>query len=349
MRSKALAVRLEHVNPGAAQLSPPLDDDPDERQRAPVCDRQRPEASMNSVTVIVPSYNHQAYVSECLHSILAQSDLPAKLVVIDDGSTDDSVPIIERELARCTCPAELIVHPVNRGLGATLNEAIARYVTTPLVTYLASDDRWLPGRIHTAALYLTAMPDAVASYGKCLLTDAAGHRLNEALFSTMEGMRLRPDRRVDLHGLLSFRTVPLAASVTYRSAAVEDVGGWREHTETEDYEMYLRLARVGEFVWTPGTHAVWRLHSGQVSKSLDRMLSVALEVQRRVMCEFGVPDLQQQHYQSCIRYAYGEHFLRAGDFRTGAHLTLQNLDGAPRSAEALLERAARLILTAARR
>ena len=75
------------------------------------------------VSVVVPSYNHGRFVESTLRSIFKQTFVPAKLLVIDDGSTDDSPRTIERVLHDCPLPCELIVRP-NRGLCATLNQGL---------------------------------------------------------------------------------------------------------------------------------------------------------------------------------------------------------------------------------
>jgi raffinose-raffinose alpha-galactotransferase len=95
-----------------------------------------------AVSVFVPSYNHERFVEACLRSVFAQTYQPDLLLVIDDGSSDDSVHIIDRVLEDCPFATEFVVR-ANRGLGATLNEAASR-TTGPLVTYLASDDTWEP-------------------------------------------------------------------------------------------------------------------------------------------------------------------------------------------------------------
>src|SRR5690242_19431645 len=77
------------------------------------------------VSVDVPSYNHAQFVAMTLRSIMKQSCVPAELVVIDDGSTDDSPGTIEQTLKECPFPCELIVRS-NRGLCATLNEGLER-------------------------------------------------------------------------------------------------------------------------------------------------------------------------------------------------------------------------------
>ena len=95
-----------------------------------------------TVSVVVPSYNHAQFIEATLRSIMKQTLPPAELIVIDDGSSDDSPAVIERVLNDCPFPCELIARD-NRGLCATLNEGFERSRGN-YFAYLGSDDLWLP-------------------------------------------------------------------------------------------------------------------------------------------------------------------------------------------------------------
>src|SRR3712207_3437086 len=94
------------------------------------------------VSVVVPSYNHAAFVEKSLRSIFRQTLHPAKLLVIDDGSADDSPRVIEKTMRDCPFPCEFISR-ANRGLCATLNEGLGK-TGGEYFAYLGSDDLWLP-------------------------------------------------------------------------------------------------------------------------------------------------------------------------------------------------------------
>ena len=95
-----------------------------------------------TVSVVVPSYNHAQFIEATLRSIMKQTLRPAELIVIDDGSSDDSPAIIERVLNDCPFPCEFAARD-NRGLCATLNEGFER-TRGEYFAYLGSDDLWLP-------------------------------------------------------------------------------------------------------------------------------------------------------------------------------------------------------------
>src|SRR6476620_4818697 len=121
------------------------------------------------VSVVVPSYNHAQFVASCLRSIIRQTQPPEKLLVIDDGSKDDSVRVIDSVLKECTFPSELIVRG-NRGLSATLNQGL-ELTGGDYFAYLSSDDVWLNNFLAARTKLLRNRPTAVIAYGNSYLFD----------------------------------------------------------------------------------------------------------------------------------------------------------------------------------
>jgi alpha-1,3-rhamnosyltransferase len=124
------------------------------------------------VSVVVPSYNHAPFVAAALRSIFAQTHVPARLLVIDDGSRDGSPQVIEGVLRDCPFPCELIARG-NRGLCATLNEGLAK-TSGRYFAYLGSDDLWLPDFLAARVALLEARARAVLAYGHTYLIDEHG-------------------------------------------------------------------------------------------------------------------------------------------------------------------------------
>src|SRR2546430_2658129 len=121
------------------------------------------------VSVVVPSYNHAQFVAMTWRSIMKQARAPAELMVIDDGSTDDSPSLIEHTLKDCSFPCELIVRS-NRGLCATLNEGLAR-TEGDYFAYLGSDDVWQPNFLKERVRLLQSRTDAELAYGHAYFVD----------------------------------------------------------------------------------------------------------------------------------------------------------------------------------
>jgi alpha-1,3-rhamnosyltransferase len=286
------------------------------------------------ISVVIPSFNHAAYIEACLRSVFHQSLPPDQLLVIDDGSEDDSVRIIERLLDSCPFPAELVSRP-RKGLSATLNEGLQR-TSGEFFAYLGSDDLWHPDRLKLGVGALRTAPDAVLSYGECLLIDGQGRVISDS-------RRRRPHPpNLSLEDLFRFRSLPLTPTITYRRSALEQVG-WNESSFLEDYECDLMLRSLGPFVFVPEVLGSWRQHSAQVSRRLQPVMEEALATQRRVADRLGMSDRELADYQSSVRFFYGEQFLRTGQWRRGVALTLRNLSGAP-SASALVDRSLRIAI-----
>jgi glycosyltransferase involved in cell wall biosynthesis len=293
----------------------------------------RVAAAAPRVSVVVPSYNHSHFVSDCLRSIFKQTLAPSELLVIDDGSTDNSLAIIERELKDCPFPCELVARD-NRGLCATLNEGLAR-TGGDFFAYLGSDDLWLADFLRERVALLERRERAVLAYGHAFLIDAENRVVDlTADWADYSDGDARP---------MLLRTIaPLSPTVVYRRAAVER-HGWREGARLEDYELYLRLAAEGEFAFDPRVLAAWRWHGANASRDQRMMLDEQLAAQRRAGALLGLSERELSRVHSRLSFERAEDFLRLGLKRDALRLALSNLSGA-RSPRAVARIAARLLL-----
>ena len=119
-----------------------------------------------SLSVIIPNYNHAAYLPRALDAILAQSFQPCEVLVVDDASTDESLAVIDR-YAREHPIVQEIRNPHNLGVVATLNRG-ASLATGSYLYLAAADDYVLPGFFEKALALLTAHPEA----GLCRADDS---------------------------------------------------------------------------------------------------------------------------------------------------------------------------------
>ncbi|MFN0140710.1 MAG: glycosyltransferase family A protein [Pyrinomonadaceae bacterium] len=273
------------------------------------------------VSVFVPCYNHDPFIERCLRSIFAQTLAPKHLLVIDDGSTDDSKQIIERVLRDCPFPSKLISRE-NRGLCATLNEAIT-HMDAEYFAYIGSDDVWFPDFLKERQKLLSTRPDAVLAYGNAYLIDEHDNVIES---STDWADAIYPDG--DALPMLLLGTAPLSSTVFYRRAALETLR-WNENSRLEDYELYLQLARDGEFAFDPKVLSAWRMHGYNVSGDLELILREVLSSQNRVASMMGWDSDKLASIQKRTRFHFAEEFLRKG-FRTkAASLFVRGLSGAP--------------------
>ena len=266
----------------------------------------------------MPSFNHARFVGAALRSVFRQTLRPARLLVIDDGSADDSARVAGRVLRDCPFPCELVARE-NRGLCATLNEGLAR-TSGEFFAYLSSDDLWLPDFLSARVALLGRRPRAALAYGHCLLMDEDGRVVD----STADWATYADG---DARDMLVQTTAPMSPTVLHRRAFVER-HGWNEGARLEDYELYLRLAPEGEFAFDPRPLAAWRRHGANTSRAQSMMLAEHLAAQRRVLPSYGMHQGEIARLHARLRFARAEDFLRLGEKRAGLRLALANLGGA---------------------
>lgn len=282
------------------------------------------------VSVVVPSYNHARYVGTTLRSIIKQTLPPAELLVIDDGSSDESPTIIGQALDECPFPCEFVARG-NRGLCATLNEGFER-TRGEYFAYLGSDDLWLPEFLNARVELLESRRSAVLAYGHTYFIDEG----NRVIDSTADWADYADG---DARAMLLQTTAPMSPTVLYRREALEQER-WNESTRLEDYDLYLRLSAAGSFAFDPRILSAWRRHGSNVSWDQSLMLEEQLQALREAALRFGFTNKQLEELQTATRFSRAEDFLRVGRKSQALNLMLHNLRGAnsPRTAARMLLR-----------
>lgn len=276
------------------------------------------QGALMGVSVVVPSYNHAPFVAATLQSIIKQTFRPLELLVIDDGSTDESTAIIERTLNDCPFPCELVARD-NRGLCATLNEGFER-TSGKYFAYLGSDDLWMPEFLNARVQLLESRADAVLAYGHAYYVDNE----NRIIDSTAEWAHYVDG---DVREMLLQTTAPMSPTVVYSRAALERQR-WNETSALEDYDLYLRLSAEGPFAFDPRVLSAWRRHRSNVSWDQRLMLEEQLKAQREAALRFGFSNEQVDEMQRATRFSRAEDFLRVGRKSEALRLIMQNLRGA---------------------
>lgn len=296
--------------------------------KAPANTPDAPETAGAPVaSVVVPSHNHAPFIERTLRSIFRQTLLPRELIVIDDGSHDDSPRIIERVLRDSPIPACEFIARENRGLCATLNEGFARSsVRAHYFAYLGSDDLWLPQFLAARVEVLEERRTAVLAYGNAYSIDAADRIID----NTEDWARYRDG---SARQMLLETLAPLSPTVVYRRAALP-AQPWNEAAGLEDYELYLRLSAEGEFAFDRRVLSAWREHGYNTSRNLSLMLREKLAAQQRVAAELGLGAAELAKFQTLARFRSAQEFMRRGEKLEALKLASRNLRGAQTSREA---------------
>jgi hypothetical protein len=187
------------------------------------------------ISVVIPCYNHARFLREAVESAVSASR-PAEVLIVDDGSTDDSVEVAESCVTTIRGASLRIIRQPNAGVSAARNRGF-RESRGELVVFLDSDDRLAPGALDVGARSLGDHPEAVFVYGRCRMMAVDG-----TLLPTPQQPRIA---RHAYHELLRNNYIWTPANVMFRRDALERCGTFNPALSgCADYELYLRLART---------------------------------------------------------------------------------------------------------
>lgn len=230
---------------------------------------------MNSprVSIIIPVYNQSAYLSAAIQSVLAQTFTDWELVVVDDGSTDDTYEVA----ARFTDPRIRVVRQANKGLPGARNTGIVSS-SGEYLAFLDADDTYLPDKLAIQVSHLDQAREVGLSYASRIEIDQ----------QDQPSWLVRAPEQTDLQSLvLGF---PFTINdLLVRRTWVERVGRFDEsfRLHSEDRDFYLRLALAGcRFARTDHFVAYRRLHA---RRTFDRIPERIATLQRALMTAFGDP------------------------------------------------------------
>jgi len=201
------------------------------------------------VTVVIPVHDREAVLPAAIESVLAQTLRPARIVVVDDGSTDGTAAVA------AAAPVELLRHPVARGSGAARNTGIAAADTT-WIAFLDSDDVWLPDHLATVA---PALGDH--AFVTTPMIDSFGRGRGNVSGRT---------RAVTPASLFFPENVVCTSTVVARRDAVDAVGGFDDLPRAQDLDLFLRLLEHGTAVALPTPTAVYSIPAAYQEDGLRR-------------------------------------------------------------------------------
>ena len=242
------------------------------------------------VSVIMPAYNVGSYVGRAIASVQAQTLQDFELIVVDDGSTDDTAAVVGAAAARDS-RIRLIRQP-NGGVAAARNRALAD-ARAAYVANLDSDDIWRPAFLERTAAALDHDPRAPFAFARSLWIDP-----HDELMDQVE----QPlPSHVDYRLLLLRNPVGNGSAALMRAEAVRAAGGYdeelvRRYGQVEDWMLQLRLTWRGDAVVVPDSLVLYRIDPQSSSHALERMARAGLQVVRR--CKAEGPRLRAADYWS---------------------------------------------------
>ncbi|MEJ7872813.1 MAG: glycosyltransferase, partial [Rubrobacteraceae bacterium] len=254
------------------------------------------------VSVVIPCYNQARFLGEAIESVLAQSYPLFEIVVVDDGSTDDTSGVAARY------PGVRCVRQRNQGLAAARNAGLRESKGGYLV-FLDADDRLLPDALEVGLACLEARPECAF---------ASGHYRNIAADGSPLPTPQQPhiDKEHYLE-ILRANYIITPAVVIHRRAALDSVNGFSTSSSvknTEDYDLCLRIARQFAVHCHGRLVAEYRLHGSSMSHDHGTMLKSTLNVLRSQWKYVEGNERFEDAYEKGVRTAqsyYGEPLIDA--------------------------------------
>lgn len=210
-----------------------------------------------SITVVTPCLNAAATLPETLESVRAQGYPRLEHVVVDGGSTDGTVELLE------AAEGVRFVSEPDKGLSDAMNKGI-HMATGDIVGWLNADDAYEPGALHAVASAFASHPDALWATGRVRITDGSG----EEIRSWVSRYKRFFLRRYSLRSLLVQNYVQAPATFIRRDALLAEPGPFDLRFKySMDYDLWLRLARKGDPIVLDRDLATFRMAEGSLSMS----------------------------------------------------------------------------------
>lgn len=207
--------------------------------------------STTSIAAIIPAYNAEQYLAEAIESVLNQTRAVDQIIVVDDCSTDRT-----KEVASSFDRVTYLKTPTNGGHAAARNLAIAE-VNSDYIAWLDADDYWEPTHLEIVAALLDKYPEAgvacsqcrnfgaVSGIRRCLVTDEKPRNATEDCFR--------------------WTCVPAMSAITRTAPTVEVNGFDASYRTAPDFDFWLRMSLVTQFISTQTVTVNYRWHAGQIS------------------------------------------------------------------------------------
>ena len=229
---------------------------------------------MGLVSVVIACYNHGRFLPAAVDSVLAQEYGEIELIVVDDGSTDETPGVAARyRVIR-------YVRQENQGAAAAKRAGLEAS-TGEFLVFLDADDTLLPGAVGSLVRGLQERPECAYSYGHQQFVDLAG-----ALITSRPQRAERYQTCIDedpyRHMLRTNHPIRVSGAVCYRTELVKRAGGFAtDLAGAEDLDINLRLTREHPIRCVDAVVLSYRVHSANSSRRFVHMMRAAIRTQRR--------------------------------------------------------------------
>ncbi|PCI09803.1 hypothetical protein COB72_05440 [bacterium] len=246
------------------------------------------------VSVIIPSYNHSRYIAQAIRSVLDQDVDDLELVIVDDGSTDESVAVIRSVFEQYPDRNTQLIEQENHGAHHAIMRGIEAS-SSPVLSILNSDDYYLPGRFSAMLPEVEAHECALAFSKLELIDDQSKPLANDSAWVKWYNESLE---YINTNPTLGFAFLEANFTVTsgnfvFTRSLYEKLGGFSEHKFVHDWDFLIRSLWHTEPIMIDQELMAYRTHDSNTTELVRSLLEKECDevIERyRDMCEcLGTP------------------------------------------------------------
>lgn len=230
----------------------------------------------SDTTVLIPNYNHAEFLPQCLEAIFSQSYLPKQVIVIDDASTDGSVPLIEK-YQKSHPELLLIKNETNQGPIKALNRGL-KLATGKYLAFCSADDQVLPGFFEQGSKYLNQHPSA----GICISDPSffTGLKFTKHSISSYNSPTKIPPEDLEKLFLFSPLWIPSHASLFRRDCVLECNGFEEKLRHLADWFLNVKIALMHGVVYVPSSFGAFRVSDQSYGAKSNRSFKKKIQIHK---------------------------------------------------------------------
>lgn len=253
------------------------------------------------ISILIPSYNHAAFIEKAVRSVWRQNYKNLELVVVDDGSTDDSREILAK-LAAMSPIEMVVVEQENEGICSALNRALDQS-TGQIIGFLASDDIMLPDRLNEEVQHFESKSTLQVLYSN------GRFQLDGKIFGDVH-KKIKPYLK---RGIVSTRNHLLSTApglyiqaLLIKREFLLHLGGFDVETGSDDWSLNIRIFQSlqlqGEYVFLDRYAFLYRVHKNQMHRANGFMKPMTRRVVRKY---FSLENRSKFICQNYVKRAFG--------------------------------------------
>ncbi|TGN41528.1 glycosyltransferase [Marinobacter confluentis] len=274
---------------------------------------------MPTVSVIMPTFNRAKFLPQAVGSVLSQSYADLELIIIDDGSTDDTVkvlaPFLNDDRVR-------YFHQENRGQSKARNVGLNQ-ASGEFIAFLDSDDTWATEKLKKQVALISRLPGAAIVHGDEETVNEKGEVIS---FDNMKRYSGRITRQ-----LLADNSVSITTALVRRKC-FDEMGGFQaSHGVADDYDLWLRFSARYLFHYEPGIVASYRVMEDQISSDKRRRFAANEMIIRNFLNQYGDSVTPREKRWGLARFycRSARYFASVGERKKAARDIVRAFSNAP--------------------